>query len=308
MDDSMAHPNEASALWVPAGWKAAVSHIAAFLIALLFIIAGVWKITDPFGAAARLVEARVPASLSLIGAVLLGVGELFAGVLILVPRYRRWGAWLISAMLVFFVIYIGALYDVLRGEECNCFPWVKRAIGPGFFIGDGIMLALAVIAGWWARPSRGIRGAVLVLLAVAVFAGASYGVHVTMKAWIMAPESITVDGKPFPLREGRVLLFFYNPECAHCMEVARAMSTFQWNSGVTIISAALEQPHFAEQFVSATGLPALITDDVEPLREVYSPNTVPYIVALENGRVKQSFVSFEEPDFESRLKALGFTN
>jgi len=35
---------------------------------------------------------------------------------------------------------------------------------------------------------------------------------------------------------------------------------------------------------------------------------VPYIVALENGRVKQSFVSFEEPDFESRLKALGFTN
>ncbi|MGE5569558.1 MAG: MauE/DoxX family redox-associated membrane protein [Rhodospirillales bacterium] len=304
----MAHPHGASALWAPAGWKAAVSHIAAFLIALLFIIAGVWKITDPFAAAARLVEARVPASLSLVGAVLLGVGEMFAGVLILVPRFRRWGAWLIGAMLVFFVVYIGAFYDVLRGEECNCFPWVKRAVGPGFFIGDGIMLALAVLAGLWSRPSRGIRGAVLVLLAVAVFAGASYGVHVTVKAWIMAPESITADGKPFPLREGRVLLFFYNPECAHCFDVARAMSTFAWKSGVTIISVAMEQSQFAEQFLSATGLPALISDDVEPLRKVFSPDSVPYIVALENGRVKQSFASFEQPAFESRLKALGFTN
>lgn len=304
----MAHPDEAPALWVPAGWKATVSHIAAFLIALLFIIAGVWKITDPFAAAARLVEARVPASLSLIGACLLGVSEVFAGVLILVPRYRRWGAWLISAMLVFFVVYIGAFYDVLRGEECNCFPWVKRAVGPGFFIGDGIMLALAVIAGMWARPSHGIRGAVLVLLAVAVFAGASYGVHVTVEAWIMAPESITADGRPFPLREGRVLLFFYNPECAHCFDVARAMSTFEWNSDVTIVSVATEQPQFAEQFLSATGLPALASDDVEPLRKVYSPDSVPYIVALENGRVKQSFVSFEKPAFESRLRTLGFTN
>jgi len=308
MDDSMAHPHGASALWALSGWKATVSHIAAFLIALLFIIAGVWKITDPFSAAARLAEAHVPASLSLIGACLLGVGETFAGVLILVPRFRRWGAWLASAMLVFFVVYIAAFYNVLRGEECNCFPWVKRAVGPGFFIGDAIMLALAVIAGWWARPSRGVRGAVLVLLAVAVFAGVSYGVNATVEASIVAPQSITVDGRPFPLRQGHVLLYFYNPECAHCNEVARLMSGFKWKSDVKIVSVATEQPQFAGQFLSSTGLHALVSNDVEPLRKAYSFVSVPYAVALDNGRLKSSFAQFEQPAFESRLRELGFTN
>jgi uncharacterized membrane protein YphA (DoxX/SURF4 family) len=295
-------------MWALNGWKATASHVSAFLIALLFIIAGVWKITDPFAAAARLAEARVPASLSLIGAFLLGVSEAFAGVLILVPRFRRWGAWLISAMLVFFLVYIAAFYNVLRGEECNCFPWVKRAVGPGFFIGDAIMLALAVIAGWWARPSHGVRGAVLVLLAVAVFAGVSLGVNATVQASIEAPQSITVDGRPFPLREGRVLLFFYNPECTHCNDAARLMSGFGWKSDVKIVSVATEQPQFAGQFLSTTGLHALVSNDVEPLRKAYDFVSVPYAVALDNGRVQSSFAQFEQPAFESRLREIGFVN
>ncbi len=304
----MAHPQGASALWALSGWKATVSHVAAFLIALLFIIAGVWKITDPFAAAARLAEARVPGSLSLVGACLLGVGETFAGVLILVPRFRRWGAWLAGAMLLFFMVYIAAFYNELRGEECNCFPWVKRAVGPGFFIGDAIMLALAALAGWWSRPSRGLRGAALVLVAVAVFAGVSYGVNATVEASIVAPESITVDGRPFPLREGRVFLFFYNPECAHCDQVARQMSGFGWKSDVRIVSVATEQPQFAGQFLRNSGLRALISNDVAPLRKAYSFVSVPYGVALENGRVMSSFAQFEQPEFESRLRKLGFLN
>jgi uncharacterized membrane protein YphA (DoxX/SURF4 family) len=308
MDDSMAHPAGAPALWTLSGWKATVSHVAAFLIALLFIIAGVWKITDPFAASARLAEARVPGSLSLIGACLLGIGETFAGVLILVPRFRRWGAWLAGAMLVFFLVYIGVFYGELRGEECNCFPWVKRAVGPGFFIGDAVMLALAAIAGWWARPSHGVRGAALVLVAVAVFAGVSYGVNAAVEASIVAPESITVNGQPFPLREGRVFLFFYNPECTHCDEVARQMSRFGWNSEVKLVTVATEQPRFAPQFLRNTGLQALSSDDVAPLRKAYSFVSVPYAVALENGRVMSSFAQFEQPEFESRLRKLGFVN
>ncbi len=295
-------------MWAPSGWKATVSHIAAFLIAALFIVAGVWKITDPFGAAARLAQARVPGSLSLIGACLLGVGELFSGVLILVPRFRRWGAWLAGLMLVFFMVYIGAMYGELRGEECNCFPWVKRAVGPAFFIGDAIMLALAAVAGWWVRPSRGFRPAVLVLLAVVVFAGVSVGVNATLEASIVAPQSITVNGQPFALRDGRVFLFFYNPECTHCDHVARMMSGFDWKSDVRIVSVATEQPQFAGQFLSSTGLHALVSDDVAPLRKAYSFVSTPYAVALDNGHLKSAFAQFDQPGFQDELKKLGFTN
>jgi thiol-disulfide isomerase/thioredoxin len=312
----MAHPHGAPAVWAPAGWKTAVSHVTGALIGVLFIVAGVWKITGPFGAAARLEQALVPASLSLIGACLLGVGEAFSGALILVPRFRRWGAWLTGALLVFFLVYIGVYYNALRGEECNCFPWVTRAVGPAFFIGDVAMLALAAAAGWWARPSHGLRGAVLVLLAVAVFAAVSYGVNARIQASIDTPRTIKVDGKPFPLRQGRVFLFIYNPECTHCDAAARTMAKLSWKNDVKIVTVAVEQPQFAQVFLRSTGLRASTSEDVATLRDAYHFVSPPYALALENGRVKSTFSvrvgekpsPFDQPEFESALRRLGFTN
>ncbi|MGA2325193.1 MAG: MauE/DoxX family redox-associated membrane protein [Bryobacteraceae bacterium] len=312
----MAYPHGAPAVWAPAGWKTAVSHVTGVTIGVLFIVTGVWKITDPFGAAARLEQALVPASLSLIGACLLGVGETFSGALILVPRFRRWGAWLTGALLVFFLVYISANYSLLRGEDCNCFPWVRRAVGPAFFIGDAVMLVFAAVAAWWARPSRGLRGAALALGAIAVFAAVSYGVNARIQASIITPRTIRVDGKPFPMRQGRVFLFIYNPESTHCDAAARTMAKLNWKSEVRIVTVAVEQPQFAQLFLRNAGLRASISEDVEILRKAYHIVSPPYALALENGRVKSAFSvrmgeprsPFDQPDFESALRRIGFTN
>ena len=40
-------------------WKGVISAGAAVLLGLLFIVAGVWKITDPYGAATRMIQAKV---------------------------------------------------------------------------------------------------------------------------------------------------------------------------------------------------------------------------------------------------------
>src|SRR5688500_18158336 len=154
-------------------WKTVVNVSSAVLLSVLFLIAGIWKITEPYDAATRMVQAKIPGQLALPTAIGFGIAETFAAVLLLVPRFRRWGAWLTGLMLVAFMVYIGYHYQALRGEECSCFPWVKRAIGPGFFVADGIMLALAVFAGFWARPSSSKRSAAIALGAVAVFAFAS---------------------------------------------------------------------------------------------------------------------------------------
>src|SRR5579859_6556175 len=136
MNHSMAQQQQAvPTLELPA-WKTAVNWMAAILTSLLFIAAGLWKITDPIAAAVRLAQARIPESLSLAAALLLGIAETVAAVLVLVPRFRKWGAWLGAALLVAFMIYIGANYSTLHGAECSCFPWIKRAVGPGFFVGD----------------------------------------------------------------------------------------------------------------------------------------------------------------------------
>src|SRR5260370_42527692 len=124
MDDSMAHSGDVLAGFELPGWKTWVSWTAAVLMSALFLVAGIWKITDAPGAAVRLAQAKVPQDLSLAAALLLGIAETVAAVLILVPRFRRWGAWLGSALLVAFMIYIGANYTALHGAEGNCFPWI----------------------------------------------------------------------------------------------------------------------------------------------------------------------------------------
>ncbi len=306
MEDSMAHPHGAPAAWILPGWKTAASTVAAVVIAILFVVAGVWKITDPFNAAARLEQARAPESLSLVGACLLGIAETFGGVLIFVPRFRRWGALVTGALLVFFLIYIGVNYGALRGEECNCFPWVKRAVGPPFFIGDAVMLALAFIAGWWARPSTCKRSAALVLLAVTVFSGVSYGVNARYQASAAAPARITVDGKPFPLRNGRVFLYFFDPECSHCDAAARQMSKFAWSDSVTIVAVPTETPQFAKDFMRDTGLPGRISYDIQTLRKSFSFVQTPYAIALVSGRVKGTYPHFDQKEPEAGLRNIGF--
>jgi hypothetical protein len=315
MDDSIAHPRPGAPAWASVEWKAVAGHTAAVLAAIPFLVAGVWKITDPIGASVRLMQALVPGNLALAGAVGFGIAELFGAVLIIVPMYRRWGAIIISALLVAFMVYIGINYTALTGEECNCFPWIERAIGPGFFISDGVMLLFAVVAGIWARPSRCVRNALLVLLATTVFAGASLGVAVVRSAAVRVPAVVEVEGRPFALREGRVLLYFFNPECTHCLAAARDLSHHGWNN-VTVLAVATEQPRFAGGFLRASGLTARLVGPASPgetpaadtaaLMKEFNFVSVPYAVALSDGEVLGEFRYFDANEPAESLRKLGF--
>jgi len=145
MEDSMAHPSlSAGSLEIPA-WKGVLSAVGAVLLGLMFIVSGVYKIMDPLGWAAGLIQFKVPAALSIPATLMLGTGETFAGVLMMVPRFRRWGAWLVGILLVVFMGYMGINYNALHGADCSCFPLIKRVVGPGFFVGDTVMLLVAVL-------------------------------------------------------------------------------------------------------------------------------------------------------------------
>src|SRR5579862_523079 len=287
-------------------WKTIASHIAAALIALIFLVSGVWKITDPYGVQRLMEEFLVPAQFSLPLTLALAVGETFGGVLILVPRFRRWGAWILSLLLVAFMVYIGIHYSQLVGKDCSCFPIVKRAINPAFFFEDGAMLLAAIVAGVWARPSGSKRSAAVVLAAVAVFAAASYGYAFTHLTGTKAPESITVDGKPYSLQHGHIFLFFYDPNCGHCDAAARAMSKLQWKPEVTIIGIPTQQPRFAAAFLRDTGLKALTSLDLDMLKKVFPFGDPPYGVILENGRERGPVPHYEGNEPADTLRKAGF--
>jgi uncharacterized membrane protein YphA (DoxX/SURF4 family) len=300
----MAQRGEAVPLELPA-WKYLLSAACAIVLGLLFIVAGVWKVTDPYSASVRLSQLLIPASLSLAAAIILGIVETFAGLLLLVPRFRRWGAWLTAALLVMFMVYVGIFYERLQGEECSCFPWLKRAVGPGFFISDAMMLLTAIAAGRWSRPPDTKRAAGLMLAAVSVFALVSFGMAATRLTGTPAPQSITVNSQPFSLQEGKVFVYFFDPECSHCDQAARQMATYHWND-VKLVAVPTRAPHFAESFLQDTGFRAVVSNDLQLLKEAFPFGDAPYGVAIENGRQQLSLPHFDENQPAAELKKAGF--
>lgn len=304
MEDSVAQQPFRPVVELPA-WKSVTASVSAIILGLLFIVAGVWKITDPLNAAARMMQARLPADWALPAAIGLGIAETAAGVLLFVPRFRRWGAYWTAVLLAVFMIYIGANYAELRGDECSCFPWIKRAVGPGFFLGDALMMVLAIVAAVWSRPPEGVRGALIIVASVCVFAGVSYGAIVTRQHGLRAPHTITVDGKPYSLDLGRHLLYFFDPECSHCFEAAKKLAALRWRD-VRIIGVPTAQPRFTQDFLQDTGLRAGVSFDLDLLRRTFSFASAPYAVALENGRQVEALHNFEGAEPEATLRRIGF--
>jgi uncharacterized membrane protein YphA (DoxX/SURF4 family) len=287
-------------------WQTAVSTLAGIALAALFLSSGLWKLIDPMAWSERLVQALFPRQLALAGALVVGTLEVLAGVLLVAPRWRRWGAWLCGLLLVVFMAYFAVNYNALRGSDCSCFPWVKRVVGPGFFIGDAAMMLLAVLAGLWARQSQGWKQAGIALGVIVVFAGALLGYQAFRGGGVVAPATISADGKPFPLRTGRVFVFFFDPECAHCYAAAKDFATYRWKTEVQLVATPTTQPQWGAGFLKRTGFNARLSLDAKVLRESFRFTDPPYAVALEDGRLKQALLYFDDVEPRKSLKALGW--
>ncbi len=286
----------------------AVNWTAAILMAVVFLVAGIWKATDPARVAVMLTQLKVPQTLSVAAAVALAIGETFTGILLLVPRFRKWGSATGSLLLVVFMIYVGVHYAELRGADCSCFPWLKRTVGPGFFVGDVVMLVLAVVAGISAPAAAGLRAVTLVLASVAVFAGASFGIASTRHSGVKAPETVTLeDGKTASLSEGKVFIYFFNPQCMHCLEAGRKLAALDWGS-TRFIGVATENPQFGGWFMGKAGLTGKgpVSTDLDKLRKLFPFDLPPAGVLLEDGYEKQMLLQFEDAEPKATLEKLGF--
>jgi uncharacterized membrane protein YphA (DoxX/SURF4 family) len=275
-------------------WKTVVSFIGAVVTALLFLSAGIWKLTDPIGWSRMLEQLLMPYQFSIPSALVLAVCETSAGVLVLIPRFRRWGALLAGLLLVAFMIYIGINYSALIGRDCSCFPWVKRAVGPMFFVEDAGMMVAAILAGLFARPAGSLRSVAMIVVAVAAATGVSYGYELSRQTGTKAPDSIVVDGQPYSLQHGVIFLFFYDPNCSHCEAAARQMAKLHWKSDVTIIGIPTGMPQFAASFVHDTGFNMKTSLELDRLKKIFPFGDPPYGVALESGREQGTVTHYEE--------------
>jgi len=289
-------------------WKTIVGHVAAAAVAIIFLATGIAKLVVPFLVQTMFEQLLVPTWGSMPLVILLGIAETLAGLLVLMPRYRRLGAWLIALMLVAFMGYIGLRYQSLVGRDCSCFPWLKRTVTPALFAEDGAMLIAALAAAWFSRKPTSLRFPVIALVVVAAFAGASFGYNTMHQSGIQVPETITVDGQPFNIRQGHIFLFFYDPACSHCEEAARHMSTYGWKKDVTVIGLPTNDPQWAASFLHDTKLVAKTSTDSALLRKLFVFTSPPYGVVLDRGRVKSVLTHFDAPEPQPSLQQVGFVD
>lgn len=285
------------------GW---IGLIAAAVMALLWFTAGFWKLTDISGWQLKLTQLLVPTSLSLAGTLVVGVTEVAAGVLLLRPAWRRWGGLLSSVLLVGFMAYMAVNYETLQGEDCSCFPWLERAVGPAFFWSDAAMLAASLLAARFSPRPRNLRGAGVAVLAVAAFATVMLGIdRFAPEPAVNYEASITADGESYDLGQGRVFLYFFNPSCIHCLHAGQAMAKHEWR--VDFVGVPTQDPDWGPGFVEDAGLQNVkLSPDVDILRETFVFQDVPYGALLENGKVIEDIVFWEEPELAETLREHGF--
>jgi hypothetical protein len=280
--------------------------ICAILLGIVFLISGAWKVLSPFKTGELLEQAQVPAGFGPLGAATLGTLELLTAFLLFNPKLRRWGGWLGSALMIFFMAWVAYYYPALAGRECSCFPLIKRTVGPGFFIGDAVFLLLGLVAAAWSPRPKSLRIPAIAFATLLVFAGTSFGIHANTRSHAQIPTPIVVDGQPQNLADGKVFLFFYDPSCMHCDAAAKFMSKLDW-TGTRVVAIPTINPQWAASFLHDTHLKAATSLELEKLKKAFPFVDPPFGVALEDGHVKQTFgqAQFTPPAPESQLKALG---
>lgn len=290
-----------------AGWQRTAATVSAIFLGIIFLVSGGWKMLEPFKAGELLEQAKVPAGFGTIGAAALGTIEVFAAFMLFYPKLRRWGGLLGSGLIVFFLGWIGYYYSALVGKECSCFPWIKRTVGPGFFISDGVMLLFGLAAFLWSAKVLSAKLPIVALATLTALAGLSYGVNDWKHVSSQIPTPIIVDGKAQNLAEGKVLLFFFDPSCMHCDAAAKFMSKMTWDD-TKVVAIPTVNPKWGADFLTDTGLKAGISLELDKLKKAFPFVDPPYGVALVDGQVKETFTQaqFNEPSPKSDLQKLGF--
>lgn len=290
--------------------RAVIVWVLSLALAAIFATSGVWKLYTPAQAGIRQVEVGVPSAYGLPLAVVLGSFELFAALLLLSPSYRRAGAVLTGGMLVIFMAYMGSRYGQLKGIECGCLPGRHRALGIGFFIEDGLMLAAAVAVFLLARPvaarARSILRPALALLTILALGAGSASLERPLLARDAALSLRVMD------RAGRVaemplsprsttLLYFYSPSCLDCQRASQQIARLRLAAPLIVLPDSRHET--AYEYLAQAGIKnALVALDYPALSERFGLKQVPALYILQGGRPKTVILSFEEPQFQHTLR------
>ena len=112
------------------------------------------------------------------------------------------------------------------------------------------------------------------------------------------PATITVEGEQYQLRDSKVLIYFFNPTCLHCLAVGKELSKYEF--AADFIGVPTQDPDFGPGFLYDAGLTGMVdlSPDLDLLKETFPFHDVPYAATVDNGVVTHRFtlIDLEEPE------------
>jgi uncharacterized membrane protein YphA (DoxX/SURF4 family) len=132
--------------------------IARFVLAALFILAGVAKLSDLKGSRKAIIEFGLPAVLASPLALLLPLAELGVGAALIPASSAWWGA--LGALGLLLLFLVGISINLARGKkpECHCFGQLHSApAGWKTLVRNGVLAAVAGFVLWAGSEGGGAR-------------------------------------------------------------------------------------------------------------------------------------------------------
>jgi peroxiredoxin len=130
--------------------------IARLLLAVVFVVAGVAKLADREGSRQAMLDFGVPTALAAPLGLLLPLAELAVAAALVPAATAWWGAVGALALLLLFVVGIGANLARGRKPECHCFGQLHSApAGPKTLARNGVLAAMAAFVVWQGRAGAG---------------------------------------------------------------------------------------------------------------------------------------------------------
>jgi uncharacterized membrane protein YphA (DoxX/SURF4 family) len=123
--------------------------VARLLLALVFAVAGVAKLVDRTGSRQAIIDFGLPRALASPLGILLPLCELAVAAALIPPPTAWWGAIGALALLLVFVVGIGANLARGRKPDCHCFGQLHSApAGPKTLARNAALAAVAALVVW----------------------------------------------------------------------------------------------------------------------------------------------------------------
>ncbi len=132
------------------------SLIARLLLALVFVVAGVAKLSDRKGSRQAILDFGLPAALATPLGVLLPLAELAVAAALIPTATAWWGAIGALALLLLFILGIAANLARGRKPDCHCFGQLHSApAGWKTLLRNGVLAAVAGFVVWQGKEGSG---------------------------------------------------------------------------------------------------------------------------------------------------------